>query len=141
MIIGKKTKICMSTAAAAAIMLTASCSGGGTSLADNAVLSQESSQVTENAPTAAKTVELSTFLKLYTTVRNALGSKVVFAILLVLIILVGIYILVFVSRMKEAKKRSEAKRRRREQFDEQMNINSRNSNRGRRNDDLPPPRR
>ncbi len=90
---------------------------------------------------ASKTVELSTFLKLYTTVRNALGSKVVFAILLVLIILVGIYILVFVSRMKEAKKRSEAKRRRREQFDEQMNINSRNSNRGRRNDDLPPPRR
>ncbi|MBQ3904519.1 MAG: hypothetical protein II744_06030, partial [Eubacterium sp.] len=90
---------------------------------------------------AGKSVELSTFLKLYTSLRNFFGRKSVLAVLLVLILLVGIYIAVFINRMQKAKKRSAAKRRRREQLDEEMNRNIRNTNRSRRNDDLPPPRR
>ncbi len=90
---------------------------------------------------AGKSVELSTFLKLYTSLRNFFGRKSVLAVLLILILLVGIYIAVFINRMQKAKKRSAAKRRRREQLDEEMNRNIRNTNRSRRNDDLPPPRR
>lgn len=89
----------------------------------------------------AKTVELSTILKLVTSLRNFFGRKSVLAVLLVMIVLVAIYIYVFVSRMQKAKKRSQAKRRRREQLDEEMNRNIKNTNRNRRNDDLPPPRR
>ncbi len=88
-----------------------------------------------------KSVELSTFLKLYTSLRNFFGRKSVLAVLIILILLVALYILVFINRLQKAKKRSEAKRRRREQLDEEMNRNIRNTNRSRRNDDLPPPRR
>ena len=94
----------------------------------------------------AKDVELSTFLKIYNSVRDFFGQKIVLAVLLVLIVLVIIYIIVFFMRLQKAKKRAEAKRRRREQLDEEMSRNIRQSSRNRNipqgNDDyLPPPRR
>ncbi len=88
----------------------------------------------------AKSVELSTFLKISNTLRNIFGRKTVFIILLVLILLVMLYIFAFISKMQKAKKRSAAKRRRREQLDEELNRNLKNTNRGGRND-IPPPRR
>ncbi len=88
---------------------------------------------------AAKSVELSTFLKIYNAVRDFLGQKTVLAVLVLLICGVILYIIIFAIRMSKAKKRAAAKRRRREELDEQMSRNIRQSRRG--SDDLPPPKR
>ncbi|MCR5208460.1 MAG: D-alanyl-D-alanine carboxypeptidase [Eubacterium sp.] len=90
----------------------------------------------------AKSVELSTFLKIFTALRQFFGNKIVLAVLIILILLVLLYIYILYSRMVKAKKRSAAKRRRREQLDEEMNRNIKNKSRSiSKHDDLPPPRR
>ncbi len=88
---------------------------------------------------ASQTVELSTFLKIYNSLKNFFGRKEVLLAILVLIALLIIYIYVFVKRLRRDKKRSAAKRRRREALDEQLNREYQ-ERRG-RDDYLPPPKR
>lgn len=81
---------------------------------------------------AAKTVELSAFLKIFNAVKSFFGNKVVLAILLILIAFAIIYIIVFANKLKKEKQRIAQKRRRQQELDEQLNN---------RDDYLPPPRR
>ena len=81
---------------------------------------------------AAKTVELSAFLKIFNAVKSFFGNKVVLAILLILIAFAIIYIIVFANKLKKEKQRIAQKRRRQQELDEQLNN---------RNDYIEPPRR
>ncbi|MBQ9531854.1 MAG: D-alanyl-D-alanine carboxypeptidase [Eubacterium sp.] len=81
---------------------------------------------------AAKTVELSAFLKIFNGIRNFFGNKFVLAILLILIVVAIIYIIVFAKKLKKEKKRIAEKRRRQRELDEQLNNG---------NDYIEPPRR
>lgn len=81
---------------------------------------------------AAKTVELSAFLKIFNGIKSFFGNKFVLAILLLMIAGAAFYILFFANKLKKEKKRIAEKRRRQQELDEELN----------RDDDyLPPPRK
>ena len=80
---------------------------------------------------ASKTVELSTFLKIFNGIKSFFGNKFVLAILLLLIVGAIVYIAYFAVKLKKEKERIAAKKRRQRELDEQLN----------RDDYLPPPRR
>ena len=83
---------------------------------------------------AAKTVELSAFLKIFNGIKAFFGNRFVLALLIILIILAIIYIIVFANKLKKEKQRIAEKRRRQRELDEQ--LNNRNSR-----DYIEPPRR
>ena len=80
---------------------------------------------------ASKTVELSTFLKIFNGIKSFFGNKIVFALILLLIAGAIVYIAYFAVKLKKEKERIAEKKRRQRELDEQMN----------RDDYLPPPRR
>lgn len=84
----------------------------------------------------AKTVELSTFLKVVSGIKDILSSKAVKVLLVVIIIACIAYVLLFINRLRKAKIRAQEKRRRREEMD-YGNRDYRSSSRGQ----LDPPKR
>lgn len=80
---------------------------------------------------AAKTVELSTFLKIFNSIKSFFGNKAVLVFLLLLIIAAIVYILFYANKLKKEKKRIAEKHRRQRELDEQLN----------RDDYIEPPRR
>ena len=80
---------------------------------------------------AAKTVELSTFLKIFNAIKGFFGNKAVLVLLLLLIIAAIVYIIFYANKLKKEKKRIAEKHRRQRELDEQLN----------RNDYIEPPRR
>ena len=84
---------------------------------------------------AAKTVELSTFLKVFNGIKSFLSNRFVLAAVLVLIIVVIVYIAFYAKKLKAEKKRIAAKRRRQRELDDELNGYSKND------DYLEPPKR
>ena len=80
---------------------------------------------------AAKTVELSTFLKILNALKKFFTNKIVLAILALLIIFVLIYIITFARRLQRDKERVAKRRREQEELDKQLYGDD---------DYLPPPR-
>ncbi len=83
---------------------------------------------------AAKTVELSAFLKIFNGIKGFFANKFVLAILILLIIGAIVYIIVFAKKLKKEKQRIAEKRRRQRELDEQL---TQQNDRGY----IPPPRR
>ena len=83
---------------------------------------------------AAKTVELSSFLKIFNGIKAFFANRFVLAVLILLIIAAIIYIIVFANKLKKEKKRIAEKRRRQRELDEQLSNRS-------SSDYIPPPRR
>ncbi len=80
---------------------------------------------------AAKTVELSTFLKILNALKKFFTNKIVLAILALLIIFILIYIITFARRLQRDKERVAKRRREQEELDKQLYGDD---------DYLPPPR-
>lgn len=81
---------------------------------------------------AAKTVELSTFLKVINAIKAFFTNKFVLLLMALLIIGFITYIVLFIRRVQKDKKRIQAKRAQQEEIDRQLYND---------NDFLPPPRR
>ena len=84
---------------------------------------------------AAKTVELSTFLKIFNSIKKFFGNKFVLILLLVLIVLAAAYIVFYANKLKKEKKRIAEKRRRQRELDDELNGYSKDE------DYLPPPKK
>ena len=69
---------------------------------------------------AAKTVELSTFLKIINALKKFFTNKIVIAVLLLLIICAVLYVVIFVNRLYKDKQRIEARRRHQEELDREL---------------------
>lgn len=69
---------------------------------------------------AAKTVELSTFLKILNALKKFFSNKIVISVLVLLLIGVIVYISVFINRLQKDKKRIAKKRREQEMLDEEL---------------------
>ena len=80
---------------------------------------------------AAKTVELSTFLKILNALKKFFTNKIVLAVLGVIILLAILYIVTFVRRLRRDKERVAKRRREQEELDKQLYGDD---------DYLPPPR-
>lgn len=80
---------------------------------------------------AAKTVELSTFLKILNALKKFFTNKIVIAVLGVIILLAILYIVTFVRRLRRDKERVAKRRREQEELDKQLYGDD---------DYLPPPR-
>ena len=80
---------------------------------------------------AAKTVELSTFLKILNALKKIFTNKIVLAVLAFLIILVLIYVVTFLRRLQRDKERIAKRRREQDELDKQLYGDD---------DYLPPPR-
>ena len=83
---------------------------------------------------AAKTVELSTFLKIINALKKFFTNKIVIAVIVLAILLLILYVVMFIMRLKKDKKRIAEKRRRQRELDEQL------GNYG-GTDYIPPPKR
>lgn len=81
---------------------------------------------------AAKTVELSTFLKILNALKKFFTNKIVLGVILLLIVAVIAYIFTFINRMKKDKARIAKRRREQEELDRELYGD---------NDYLPPPKR
>ncbi len=81
---------------------------------------------------AAKTVELSTFLKIINAVKAFFTNKFVIAAIALIVLFVVVYIVLFVRRLQRDKKRIKAKRAQQEELDRKLYDD---------NDFLPPPKR
>lgn len=81
---------------------------------------------------AAKTVELSTFLKILNTLKRFFTNKIVLAVLALIVIGALLYVVWFIRRLQSDKKRIAAKRAQQEEIDRQLYND---------NDFLPPPKR
>jgi D-alanyl-D-alanine carboxypeptidase (penicillin-binding protein 5/6) len=86
---------------------------------------------------AAKTIELSTFLKILNVLKDFFKSKIVIAIIVIIILLAVAYLVVFANRIRQNKKRINEKRRKQQELDNQMNGYLDGSD----DDFIPPPRR
>lgn len=80
---------------------------------------------------AAKTVELSTFLKILNALKKFFTNKIVLAVLGVIVLLAILYIVTFVKRLRRDKERVAKRRREQEELDKQLYGDD---------DYLPPPR-
>lgn len=80
---------------------------------------------------AAKTVELSTFLKILNALKKFFTNKIVLAVLGVIVLLAILYIVTFVRRLCRDKERVAKRRREQEELDKQLYGDD---------DYLPPPR-
>ena len=80
---------------------------------------------------AAKTVELSTFLKILNALKKFFTNKIVLAVLGVIVLLAILYIVTFVRRLRRDKERVAKRRREQEELDKQLYGHD---------DYLPPPR-
>ena len=80
---------------------------------------------------AAKTVELSTFLKILNARKKFFTNKIVLAVLGVIVLLAILYIVTFVRRLRRDKERVAKRRREQEELDKQLYGDD---------DYLPPPR-
>lgn len=80
---------------------------------------------------AAKTVELSTFLKILNALKKFFTNKIVLAVLGVIVLLAILYIVTFVRRIRRDKERVAKRRREQEELDKQLYGDD---------DYLPPPR-
>lgn len=80
---------------------------------------------------AAKTVELSTFLKILNALKKFFTNKIVLAVLGVIILLAILYIVTFIRRLRRDKERVAKRRREQEELDKQLYGDD---------DYLPPPR-
>lgn len=80
---------------------------------------------------AAKTVELSTFLKILNVLKKFFTNKIVLAVLGVIVLLAILYIVTFVRRLRRDKERVAKRRREQEELDKQLYGDD---------DYLPPPR-
>lgn len=80
---------------------------------------------------AAKTVELSTFLKILNALKKFFTNKIVLAVFGVIILLAILYIVTFVRRLRRDKERVAKRRREQEELDKQLYGDD---------DYLPPPR-
>lgn len=80
---------------------------------------------------AAKTVELSTFLKILNALKKFFTNKIVLAVLGVIVLLAILYIVTFVRRLRRDKERVVKRRREQEELDKQLYGDD---------DYLPPPR-
>lgn len=80
---------------------------------------------------AAKTVELSTFLKIFNALKKFFTNKIVLAVLGVIVLLAILYIVTFVRRLRRDKERVAKRRREQEELDKQLYGDD---------DYLPPPR-
>lgn len=80
---------------------------------------------------AAKTVELSTFLKILNALKKFFTNKIVLIVLGVIVLLVILYIVTFVRRLRRDKERVAKRRREQEELDKQLYGDD---------DYLPPPR-
>lgn len=80
---------------------------------------------------AAKTVELSTFLKILNAFKKFFTNKIVLAVLGVIVLLAILYIVTFVRRLRRDKERVAKRRREQEELDKQLYGDD---------DYLPPPR-
>lgn len=80
---------------------------------------------------AAKTVELSTFLKILNALKKFFTNKIVLAVLGVIVLLAILYIVTFVRRLRRDKERVAKRRREQEELDKQLYGDD---------DYLPPPR-
>ena len=80
---------------------------------------------------AAKTVELSTFLKILNALKKFFTNKIVLAVLGVIVLLAILYIATFVRRLRRDKERVAKRRREQEELDKQLYGDD---------DYLPPPR-
>lgn len=69
---------------------------------------------------AAKTVELSTFLKIINALKKFFSNKIVIAVLLLLLICAVIYVVIFVKRLYKDRRRIEARRRHQEELDREL---------------------
>lgn len=80
---------------------------------------------------AAKTVELSTFLKILNALKKFFTNKIVLAVLGVIVLLAILYIVTFIRRLRRDKERVAKRRREQEELDKQLYGDD---------DYLPPPR-
>ncbi|MDY5377396.1 MAG: D-alanyl-D-alanine carboxypeptidase family protein [Eubacterium coprostanoligenes] len=80
---------------------------------------------------AAKTVELSTFLKILNALKKFFTNKIVLTVLGVIVLLAILYIVTFVRRLRRDKERVAKRRREKEELDKQLYVDD---------DYLPPPR-
>ncbi len=80
---------------------------------------------------AAKTVELSTFLKILNALKKFFTNKIVLAVLAIIVLLAILYIVTFVRRLRRDKERVAKRRREQEELDRQLYGED---------DYLPPPR-
>lgn len=80
---------------------------------------------------AAKTVELSTFLKILNALKKFFTNKIVLAVLTIIVLLAILYIVTFVRRLRRDKERVAKRRREQEELDRQLYGED---------DYLPPPR-
>lgn len=80
---------------------------------------------------AAKTVELSTFLKIFNALKKFFTNKIVLTVLGVIVLLAILYIVTFVRRLRRDKERVAKRRREQEELDKQLYGDD---------DYLPPPR-
>lgn len=80
---------------------------------------------------AAKTVELSTFLKILNALKKFFTNKIVLTVLGVIVLLAILYIVTFVRRLRRDKERAAKRRREQEELDKQLYGDD---------DYLPPPR-
>lgn len=80
---------------------------------------------------AAKTVELSTFLKILNALKKFFTNKIVLTVLGVIVLLAILYIVTFVRRLRRDKERVAKRRREQEELDKQLYGDD---------DYLPPPR-
>ena len=69
---------------------------------------------------AAKTVELSAFLKILNGIKAFFANKFVLALLVVFVIIAIIYFIAFAKKLKKEKQRIAEKRRRQRELDEQL---------------------
>lgn len=69
---------------------------------------------------AAKTVELSTFLKILNALKSFFSNKIVIAVLVALVIFAILYVFIFVKRLYKDKQRIEARRRQQEELDREL---------------------
>lgn len=69
---------------------------------------------------AAKTVELSTFLKIINALKRFFTNKIVIAVFLLLLICAVAYVVIFVNRLYKDRQRIEARRRHQEELDREL---------------------
>lgn len=86
---------------------------------------------------AAKTVELSTFLKVINALKAFFASKIVMAVIFIVIIAGVAYAVFFISNMQKEKKRRAEKRLRQQELNDEANEYARRND----FDDLLPPKR
>lgn len=102
----------------------------------NAKIIYANQVIAETKLVAAKTVELSTFLKIMNALKKFFSNKIVILAIFVLILCFIAYLIIFVSKVQKKKKRLAEKRRKQELEDKANGYSRRNDF-----DDLAPPKR